>query len=368
MYPIVPKNPTGIIGYDQFTGGIPKFTEKESMFRDIGRRKQYGSEDRVGHILAKLQKRFTRPNGGSCIQCTPTVKQIKAEKIKHIVFVDDICGSGKRVVDYWKTVVHKSIKSFLSFKRIELWIIFYTMTEGGKKTLEKTIFNFPSKTHLITLSPEYKLSATLDYELIELAKTYSNSIKMKNSGLGYRGSSGLVVFEHGCPNNIPAIFWAYNKYWKGLFPNCSVPTELKHYFDKEEIEQPIESLWNANQKKLALSLLKSIEEKRLSTDEIFLFSIIAFILKGINSSRLAEYLFLSERKFNQILQMAIDYSLCTKEIEVTLLGKDFLKKYRSTYGKNQDQLKVEKTSHTYYPRQCEGVFHFSGKPSEVMDG
>ena len=367
VYPVIPKIPTNIVGHDQYTGGIPEITASGKIPRDAGRRRQYGSEDKVGHVLAKLQNRFRRPNGGSVIQCTPTITQIKSDKIKHIVFVDDICGSGDRISDYWKNTVSKSIKSLLSFKKIELWMIFYAITESGKQKIEKMIPNFPVKTHLITLLPKYNLNHLLGTDLKELSKVYSKTIKMKNHSLGYKNSGGLVVFEHGCPNNLPVIFWAKNKNWKGLFPNCSIPTEFRSYFDNENIVQPLEELWSGNQKKLALKLMENIEVKKLSIDEILVVTMIALLLKGVDNSKIGEYLLVSEKKYRQIIELAEEYYLY-KNNKVTSFGKEFLKRYRNSYQYSKKKPKLEKLLHKYYPNQCEGDVLFSGKSSEVMGG
>lgn len=44
-YPVGPAMPDDIAGYDQFTGGIPRV--ENSQAREVGRRRKYGSEDRV---------------------------------------------------------------------------------------------------------------------------------------------------------------------------------------------------------------------------------------------------------------------------------------------------------------------------------
>ena len=154
VYPIAPPLPDEIAGYDPFNGGIPMDVEAQS--RQIGRRRKYGSEDRVGHVLAKLQERFKRGTGPSRIECAPTLIQLKTQGIRYIVLVDDVCGSGKRITDYWN-VIPRRIKSLLSLKRCELWIVLYAITPSGRKALRQGIPNFPMNDHLIVKLPEADL-------------------------------------------------------------------------------------------------------------------------------------------------------------------------------------------------------------------
>ena len=254
VYPIAPTISGEIVGYDPFTGAIPK--DENCHSREVGRRRKFGSEDRVGHLLAKLQERFRRGTGASSIECIPTLAQLRTQGIQHIVLVDDVCGSGTRIADYWRAIPRR-IKSLLSLKRYELWIVLYAITPKGKAALLRAMPHFPPS-HLITVLPEADLRGLLSTELCTLCVNYAKLIDMESSGLGFRGSSCPIVFEHGCPNNLPVILWANRKDWKGLFPNRSIPTDLRSWFDADGMERNIESLWRANQPKLALSLLDAM--------------------------------------------------------------------------------------------------------------
>ncbi|KKK79176.1 hypothetical protein LCGC14_2836120, partial [marine sediment metagenome] len=166
---------SGISGYDLFTGGIQN-KDLNVATREVGRRRKYGSEDRVGHLMSKLQEQYKRNNSVSVIECTPTVTQLKSQKIQHIVFIDDISGSGRRIAEFWKYCVPRSVKSLLSFKRIELWIVLYAITSKGRVKLGRAIPNFPIKTHLISVLPESDYRYLLDQELTCLAKDYAKMI------------------------------------------------------------------------------------------------------------------------------------------------------------------------------------------------
>lgn len=363
VYPVIPAPSKEISGHNLFTGGIP--ASEDSNGHEIGRRRKYGSEDRVGHFVSKLQEQYKRGNGVSKIECTPTIKQLKTQKIQNIVLIDDICGSGQRIIDFWKNCVPRSIKSLLSYKRLELWIIFFAITPIGKKTLKYSIPNFPINTHLITLLPETDYRLFLDRDLISLSSNYSKMIGMESAGLGYKKSGGLVIFEHGCPNNVPAILWAKKRNWKGLFPNRGIPTELRPYFDEEGVMRSIESLWNKNQENLALALLENIDKKKVSPDESLMLIQLGLLLKGVTPSKIGAYLLVSIEKSEQLINLAVKYFLYSKQTgKVTSFGKEFLKRYRNNYGYSKKNITVENKPNEYYPSQCEGEFRFSGKSPE----
>lgn len=361
VYPVIPRPPNGVSGYDLFAGGI-KNADLDRAAREVGRRRKYGSEDRVGHLISKLQDKYKRNNGTSAIECIPTINQLKSQKIQHIVFIDDISGSGKRIAEFWKYCVPRSIKSLLSFKRIELWIVVYAITSKGRSKLQQAIPNFPLTTHLVSVLPESDYRYILDHELIDLANNYSKTIGMNSSALGYKGSGGLIVFEHGCPNNVPAIFWANTRNWKGVFPNGSIPTDLRPYFDDSGAIRSLESLWRSNQRKLALSLLEQIEQKKVTTDVSLMLVLLGLLLRGVKKSTIPRHLLLANDKYDQLIELAAQHCLYTKNNEqVTALGKLFIQRYRDKYGYSKKKQNVENDPVEYYPTQCEGNVRFSGK-------
>jgi len=352
VYPIAPPIPDDLVGYDPFTGGIPRDGNCQS--RAVGRRRKSGSEDRVGHVLAKLQERFKRGTGASSIECGPTLAQLKTQGIRHIVLVDDVCGSGKRITDFWQAIPRR-IKSLLSLKRYELWIVLYAITPKGKAAFAKAMPNFPLS-HLTTVLPEADLQGLLSPELRTLCVNYAEFIDMKAFGLGYRGSSCSIVFEHGCPNNLPVILWANRKGWKGLFPNRSIPTDLRSWFDEDGTERALESLWRANQPNLALSLLDAIDHIiPLSSEHRIMLTMLGLRLRAVPESKLAARLLMSASESKKVLAIAVAMGLYDKATtQLTPLGKALVSRFRARFSGARRQRAVAKNPDTYYPRQCEG--------------
>lgn len=352
VYPIAPRMPNEIAGYDPFTGGVPKSEDNQS--REIGRRRKFGSEGRVGHVLAKLQEQFRRGTGASSIECAPTLTQMKTQGIRHIVLVDDVCGSGTRITDYWQSIPRR-IKSLLSLKRCELWIVLYAITPKGKAAILSAMPNFPLS-HLITILPEANLQGLLTPDLLTLCTNYAMIIGMETSGHGYRGSSCPVIFEHGCPNNLPAILWANCRNWKAIFPNRSIPTEIRSYFDEDGTERTLEALWRANQPKLALGLLAALDYVvPLTIEQRMLFTMLGLRLRGIPESDLAVRLLINDSKSKELLGKAFEMGLYDKTAaQVTPMGKEIVSRFRERFDHTRRLRTVAMPPDNYYPLQCEG--------------
>lgn len=359
VYPIAPPIPGEVTGYDAFTGGISR--DEKSQSHEIGRRRKFGSEDRVGHVLAKLQERFKRGTGASSIECVPTLTQLKTQGIRHIVLVDDVCGSGKRITDYWQAIPRR-IKSLLSLKRCELWIVLYAMTPKGKMALARAMPNLPPS-HLISVLRETDLEGLLAPELRTLCENYAELIDMKSSALGYRGSSCPIVFEHGCPNNLPVILWAKLQKWAGLFPNRSIPTDMRSCFDEDGTERAFEALWCANQPRLALSMLDALDHLApLSTEQRIVLTMLGLRLRGVSETELSVRLLISISESKQGLGIAGAMGLYDIETaQVTLLGKTLVSRFRDCFSRARRQRTVGMNPNTYYPSQCEGKLRELGK-------
>jgi hypothetical protein len=359
VYPVAPPIFEDISGYDPFDGAIARkpaiATEPEISSRHIGRRRKYGSEDRVGHLLAKLQERFKRGSGASVVECQPTLNQLKTQGIRHIVLVDDICGSGRRITEYWRAIP-KRIKSLLSLKKCELWIVLYGIMPAGRHAIEQALPNFPIKDHLITILPETDLGKRLSIETADLCVRYAEQIDRRSAAFGFRGSSCPIIFEHGCPNNLPVVLWEKNRIWSGLFPNRSIPNEMRVCFDDEGLDRAVERLWRSNQPNLALGLLDAVDKHRpLKSEDWILLTVLGLRLRGVTEANLAKHVLIKNSECRSILKRATRLNLYdnVKRI-VTQLGIEFVDRFRRRHSFNQEKHSIGRDPLSYYPKQCEG--------------
>lgn len=140
--------------------------------------------------------------------------------IDNIVFIDDIIGSGKTVIDFLT-------ENIVLLKKVRIIIIcIVIMNEAKKNMLEFIEVNKLNCTILSSAEcdkafkpgnvfnvDEYKQK---EQELrkfeIDLWKRKSDYI------LGLNDSQALVAFFRNTPNNTISSFWFENENWKALFP------------------------------------------------------------------------------------------------------------------------------------------------------
>jgi hypothetical protein len=142
-----------------------------------------------------------------CFQ--PSAEEVRKEKVRNIVVLTDFVGSGERVYRMldalWRV---PSVRSWKSYKLVRFWVVCFSCTKGG----ENLLLSHPSKPTILT---RMECPTLMDQfqgdeleECIELCERYGGFSKVP---LGYKCSSALLAFEHGAPNNMPAIFICENK-------------------------------------------------------------------------------------------------------------------------------------------------------------
>jgi hypothetical protein len=189
--------------------------------------KEVGSEGRVAHIITNL----CRETGNRFLN-HPSLEDLRYRECHTIALLDDLSGSGNRVNKFLRSFYsHPSIKSWYSYRKIQIHIVCYAASETARKNVKKTLRRTP-KFHF----RENAFSGTSrwskdDFEsLCELCKKYGRRTRKTSMSLGYNNTMGTMVFAHSCPNNVPAILWAKSAKWAPLFPNRVVSSELAPLF------------------------------------------------------------------------------------------------------------------------------------------
>lgn len=365
VYPVVTPLPENIAGSKLFTGNFRDISQLNTKIREEGRRGQYGSEDRVGHILEKLSS-YHKGNGTvSNIECCPTFKTLIEQGIKDIVFVDDICGSGERFVNFFKKVIPPYLKRLISIKKIRLWFVCYGITNSGFNYIKSKIKYFKNNPeHIISHFNTLNFDKTISRDIREFCFRYTRKIYGNDSAsLGYKNTIGGIVFEHGCPNNLPRLLWDNKKNWNAIFKNRAIPIELRPNFSEENLMDTSEILWDINQKKLAISIFDSIQNNNLDSKYNLILTFLGLTNKGIHSrNNIASRLFLSSSRINCLVNDLIESNLIIEELnilKITPLGKAIIQKYINTKIKVINTPKtIESADFFYYPYQCDGHFRF----------
>ncbi len=177
----------------------------------------------------------------------PTAENVRSSKVRNFVVLTDFIGSGDRarkILDaMWKVA---SIRSWCSGKFVKFWVLAYSGTEQGIKSVRSHRFN--PNVHVVTDCPTIFNSFDEDLgDMLALCEFYGNH---SDKPLGHGNTAALLTFEHGAPNNMPAIFVSEKrkgaKRWAPLFPK-----RVTEYY------------WKSSDVDVAPLIIKALEALRL---------------------------------------------------------------------------------------------------------
>ena len=166
------------------------------------------SAGRTGSILTGVKRHL-----GNRILYNPTLDAMRKEKVKHVVLVDDLIGTGKSICDFWNAWAWRSLKSWLSSQHCKLWIAAYAGHQEGLGRIKKRVtYLDDDHIHLnIALLRQDRLWRPL---IKELCVEYAPLTAKPGVALGFGDVMSPIVFQYGCPNNAPAILWARGGRWQ----------------------------------------------------------------------------------------------------------------------------------------------------------
>lgn len=192
-----------------------------------------GSEGLVANILRNIVKL----GGKKDVVGVPSLANLRATKCRSVFFIDDMIGSGKRLKDFWPAFNRsKTIKSWNSYNYLKYYPITFSAMDSGLKAIRK-LKQFEKVKYLIKCpnfdDQEWTMRQKKAIEYI--CNTYNERLYDSEFPLGFKSTAGMMVFEHGAPNNLPGILWKSGKNWSPLFPKRAVPEEMKIHFKSPNI-------------------------------------------------------------------------------------------------------------------------------------
>ena len=189
-----------------------------------------GSEGIVSWLVSELCIEFPEK-----FVCHPSPDQIRKKKIRKFVLVTDLIGSGNRACEYlesaWRVA---SVKSWNSLKYLSFSVIAYSGTGLGIRNVK----NHNTNPTICLVKPCPTIDSEFDIEksirIKSLCIYYDPVDNDSIESLGYKGSSALISFSHGCPNNMPRILHKHRKnIWEPLFPKRRT-SALRHIFGEKD--------------------------------------------------------------------------------------------------------------------------------------
>ena len=325
-------------------------TEVPSKFASSERRVAGSSADRVKHILENISRVH-----GVRVQPNPTLKSMREVRVRNIVLVDDFVGSGKRIKSFWKDLISGSIKSWASYKWTKIWLVCYA---GLGKGLAEVARRLPiPKSRIITVFSEMEKRLTITPSMSALAEKYGRALRGE-SWAGFSGGRASIVFQHGCPNNTPAILWANGKGFRAIFPNRGIPPNLQVHFGSLNVSATAEVLWTFRQYKLAISLLADARLSKLNAIQLRL--IVALGLASSHGSwddrKLTAQLMLTSSEVIALRSLAYRlHAIDKQDHRLTAFARDLLSGRKSQPSVAEPaQTKLATLEELYYPVSCGG--------------
>ena len=327
------------------------------------RRERYNSSHRIGYLLNNLERNYPRKYSVS-----PTIESMRAERIPNIVLVDDIIGTGDSVYKYWKTKISKSIKSWISYKKCNVWVVAYAAHFDAISYITRKINPITKENISIkieVLSPPIFWNDALE----NLCQEYGKRTNKQGAALGYGKCRSHIVFQHGCPNNAPAMLWARGKTWEPLFPNRGIPLSLQHVFDSNNQNLAIDNLFKSGQYRLAIKLLDAYEYGYMSDKLISILLMLGFLLKGVKPENLKDAMIVSSNVISKNIRTCIKAGFLDRDAKLTTFGIDLLRRYKSELFSTESAETVANPAKLYYPSQFLGHQRkFSGFPDGQPSG
>lgn len=149
----------------------------------------------------------------------PAADNTRESQVRNFVILTDFIGSGDRAFAMLDAMWNvPSVRSWYSGKFIKFWVMAYSGTGVGIRKVET--HRFSPTVAVVTDCPTLNNSFDADLEDMKiLCKKYGSH---SDKPLGWKNTAALLAFEHGAPNNMPAIFISEKnigkRQWAPLFP------------------------------------------------------------------------------------------------------------------------------------------------------
>lgn len=311
------------------------------------------SADRVKSMNENLARIY-----GPRVQAHPTLNSMRAQRMKNIVLVEDFIGTGRRVATYLRDTMEPTLKSWISYKWTKLWIVSYAGLESGVNNVMHKGYGL-TKARIRLATPAQKAGQFFTPLMLNLCRVRAEWTHRERIPMGYGKGAVGMIFEHSCPNNAPAILWSNGPKYNALFPNRGIPVELQPAFYGEDVNRPSNILWDADQYRLALAMLRDPNLQRSKDSQWKLLLALGLASRsGWEDSKIAGILGVPVAEV--VSQRLEAYRLGVLDVQthsLTPFGRSLLELVREAAGKVKKRWDRRKRplGRTYYPLSCDGL-------------
>lgn len=279
------------------------------------------SAGRIAHSLKNLERELP-----AYVELTPRLDSMRKQKVRHIIFVDDFVGTGDRFIKSWRETVPRSVKSWCSMGWCKVWLLTFAAHTSGLQRIVRNV----RPMSLPQIRANLKIEKSFFQEnsgMRAVLRKYGAPLGRAPQVMGYGGLACPVVFQHGCPNNVPLIFWvrpsrAVRVKWRPLFPDRSVAAEVYPLFTEDlAIRAVPEELWMARHFDLALNVLEKIGQYKESHQLLLTLGLLA---KGHSVGKIKNTLVQTDVEFASLLDELQVGGLIDAANEVTRFGRDVI--------------------------------------------
>lgn len=217
--------------------------ENESLWLENGKihprpAQTQGSEDFISSIISSATRQHKK-----CFLDHPSIEDIRFNKVRNIILIDDSIGSGSRVGKFIKLLTkNKTFLSWWSRGYLTIHVLSYARTIQSEKIILKYAPGSNCVTRKIKLSSKLVFESDVVYDVNKLhtrwGKTSDAILSLCSSIKGIRWRKGFgdvmgnILFYHSVPNNIPGLLYVPSRKWNPLFPGRVLPNWLIDLLDR----------------------------------------------------------------------------------------------------------------------------------------
>ena len=302
---------------------VRKFDEEEACYWNAEGKAIFrpaasqGSEDLVYSLISNAVR-----NSDTHFLDHPSLDELRSNKVRNLVLIDDSIGSGKRVSDFLRRMFQSpTLLSWWNLGWIKLTIIAFSRPRDSE---EYIISRVPGGNHF---RRKIRKSEKIDFisEIVfnkdwledrwgekyrEIVSICSQNKRVsKWARLGFGSVMANIVFYHSVPNNIPGILWftEMNGRWNPIFKNRAIPDWLENILDGTGV----------------------LKDQSSTSKEVI--RLLAIIKNGVRSLvSIANRLNVDNKYAENLVRQAIGLGLLSENRRLTSVGYDVLMKEKNS--------------------------------------